>query len=235
MATKKIWLPQDIYQIKVTLRYTRPPIWRRQLVPAGLTLDALHDVLQLAMGWDDSHMHEFRIGQRRFGKPDPNDRLMGMDPIGNERTTHLYRVLGKVGAKALYTYDFGESWEHAIVVEKVLPPEPGVAYPLCVGGKLQGPPEDCGVSRVTTISWKRSVIQPSRNMRTWWIGWAANLIPRHSQSMMATGDSRLSSAGGLKTEWYVTSQFWKFITYAPLPIDRPIFPHFSPAAMFWSC
>jgi len=99
MPTKKIWLPQDIYQIKVTLRYTRPPIWRRLLVPAGLTLDALHDVLQLAMGWDDSHMHEFRIGQRRFGKPDPNDRLMGMDPIGNERTTHLYRVLGKVGAK----------------------------------------------------------------------------------------------------------------------------------------
>ncbi len=80
MATKKIWLPQDIYQIKVTLRYTRPPIWRRLLVPAGLTLDALHDVLRLAMGWDDSHLHEFRIGPRRFGKPDPNDRLMGMDP-----------------------------------------------------------------------------------------------------------------------------------------------------------
>jgi hypothetical protein len=111
MATKKIWLPQDIYQIKVTLRYTRPPIWRRLLVPAGLTLDALHDVLQVAMGWDDSHMHEFRIGQRRFGKPDPNDRLMGLAPIGNERTTHLYTVLGKVGAKAMYTYDFGDSWE----------------------------------------------------------------------------------------------------------------------------
>ena len=68
----------------------------------------------------------------------------GADPIGNERTTHLYRVLGKVGAKAMYTYDFGDSWEHAIIVEKVLPPEPGLAYPVCVGGKLQGPPEDCG-------------------------------------------------------------------------------------------
>jgi hypothetical protein len=144
MATKRIWLPQDIYQIKVTLRYTRPPIWRRLLVPAGLTLDALHDVLQLATGWDGSHMHDFRIGQKRFGKPDPNDRLMGMDPLGNERTTHLYMVLGKVRAKALYTYDFGDSWEHEIVVEKVLPPEPGVHYPFCVDGKLQGPPEDCG-------------------------------------------------------------------------------------------
>ena len=144
MATKKVWLPQDIYQIKVSLRYTRPPIWRRLLVPASLTLERLHDVLQLAMGWDDSHLHEFRIGQKRFGKTSTEDRLMGMDPIGNERTTYLYRVLGKVGAKTLYTYDFGDGWEHAIVVEKVLPPEPEVPYPVCVGGKLQGPPEDCG-------------------------------------------------------------------------------------------
>jgi hypothetical protein len=144
MATKKIWLAQDIYQIKVTLRDTRPPIWRRLLVPAGLTLDELHDVLQLAMGWDGSHLHEFRIGSKRFGKSDPNNRQMGLAPIGNERTTHLNMVLGKVGAKAMYTYDFGDSWEHVIVVEKVLPPEPGVAYPVCVAGKLQGPPEDCG-------------------------------------------------------------------------------------------
>ncbi|MGD0125154.1 MAG: plasmid pRiA4b ORF-3 family protein [Terriglobia bacterium] len=99
---------------------------------------------QLAMGWDGSHLHEFRIGQKRFGKSDPNDRRMGLDPIGNERTTHLYMVLRKVGTKAIYTYDFGDSWEHAIVVERVLPPEPGVTYPVCVAGKLQGPPEDCG-------------------------------------------------------------------------------------------
>lgn len=144
MPTKKIWLPQEIYQLKVTLLDTRPPIWRRLLVPAGLTLEVLHDVLQVAMGWDDSHLHEFRSGQKRFGKPDPNDRLMGLDPIGNERTTHLFMVLGKVGAKAVYTYDLGDSWEHAIVVEKVLPPELGVAYPICAGGKLHGPPEDCG-------------------------------------------------------------------------------------------
>lgn len=144
MATKKIWLPQDIYQLKVTLRYTGPPIGRRLLVPSGFTLEDLHSVVQAAMGWDDSHMHEFRIGQKRFGKSDPSDRLMGMDPIGNERTTHLYRVLGKVRAKAMYTYDFGDNWEHEIVVEKVLPPDPGVAYPSCVGGKLQGPPDDCG-------------------------------------------------------------------------------------------
>jgi len=144
MTTRKTELSQQIYQIKVTLRYTRPPIWRRLLVPSSLTLERLHDVLQQAMGWDDAHLHEFRIGSKRFGKPDPSGQLMGFPAIGNERTTHLYSVLGKVRAKAIYTYDFGDGWEHVIAVEKVLPPEPGVAYPICVGGKLQGPPEDCG-------------------------------------------------------------------------------------------
>jgi len=144
MSSKKIGIPQEIYQIKVTLLGTRPPIWRRLLVPAGLALEHLHDVLQVAMGWEDCHLHDFRVGQKRFGIPDPNDRLMGLPATGNERTVRLFTVLRKVGAKAVYTYDFGDSWEHAIVVEKVLPPEPGLAYPVCVGGKLQGPPEDCG-------------------------------------------------------------------------------------------
>jgi len=144
MGKKKIWLPQEIYQVKVTLLDTRPPIWRRLLLPAGLTLDILHHVLQVAMGWTDSHLHEFSVGKKRFGVPDPEDQLMDLPPVGDERGAHLFMVLGKAGAKARYTYDFGDNWEHAIVVEKVLQPEPGVAYPICVGGKLRCPPEDCG-------------------------------------------------------------------------------------------
>jgi len=144
MPTKKMQAPEDIYQIKVTLLGTSPPIWRRLLVPADLTLEQLHDVLQLAMGWEDCHLHDFRIGHQRFGKPDPNDRLMGLPAVGNERTVRLSSVLGKVGAKAVYTYDFGDSWEHAIAVEKILPPQPGLAYPVCIEGKRHGPPEDCG-------------------------------------------------------------------------------------------
>jgi hypothetical protein len=76
MATKKIASSQDIYQIKVTLLGTKPPIWRRLLVPSTLTLAQLHDVVQTAMGWQDGHMHEFRAGQRYFGKPDPEYRSM---------------------------------------------------------------------------------------------------------------------------------------------------------------
>jgi len=139
MPTKKIENPNEIYQIKVTLLYTKPLIWRRLLVPATLTLEQLHDVLQLAMGWEDCHMHAFRIGQRRFGIPDDD-----LPEIDDTRDVQLFRVLGKVGAKAVYTYDFGDGWDHAIVLEKRLLPKPGQAYPVCVEGKRHGPPEDCG-------------------------------------------------------------------------------------------
>ena len=89
-------------------------------------------------------MHEFRIGEQRFGQPDPMDGFMGGAPVRSERTTRLFTVLGRKGAKAEYTYDFGDSWEHNIAVEKVLTPEPGLAYPACTGGSRHGPPEDCG-------------------------------------------------------------------------------------------
>ena len=141
---KTLKTPLEIYQIKVTLLGTSPPIWRRLLVPADLTLERLHDVLQVAMGWENCHMHEFCIGSQRFGKPDLDEMSLGGPATASERTARLYTVLGKVKAKAVYTYDFGDSWEHEIVVEKKLAPEPGRRYPECVDGRRQGPPEDCG-------------------------------------------------------------------------------------------
>jgi hypothetical protein len=101
-------------------------------------------VLQLAMGWDDGHMHDFRIGRTRYGIPDRAEKLMGLPGTASERTARLCNVLGKVGAKAVYTYDFGDGWEHGIVVEKILMAEAGQAYPMCEDGKRHGPPEDCG-------------------------------------------------------------------------------------------
>jgi hypothetical protein len=142
-TTNTIEKPHEIYQIKVTLLGTDPPIWRRLLVPADLTLEQLHDILQLAMGWEDCHMHEFRIGQQRFG-PDPMEQAIGGPRTASERIARLFSVLGRVGAKAVYTYDFGDSWEHQVAVEKRLAPEPGRAYPACLAGERHGPPEDCG-------------------------------------------------------------------------------------------
>ncbi len=144
MPTKKSAIPLEIYQIKVTLLGTSPPIWRRLLLPADVTLSQLHGLLQIAMGWEDDHMHEFRVGGRRFGRPDPEDRFMGTPSLENERTAHLSGVLGRAGAKAIYTYDFGDTWEHGIVLEKRLPADPNMAYPVCTGGQLACPPEDCG-------------------------------------------------------------------------------------------
>jgi hypothetical protein len=134
----------DIYQIKVTLLGTKPPIWRRLLIPADLTLAQLHNVLQIAMGWEDEHMHEFRVGQRRFGQPEPADPFMRMPRTESERTARLSAVLGRMGAKMIYAYDFGDSWEHSIVLEKRLAVDPNATYPLCIDGELACPPEDCG-------------------------------------------------------------------------------------------
>src|SRR4029453_14657048 len=107
-TTNTVDKPQEIYQIKVTLLGTDPPIWRRLLVPADLTLEQLHHVLQVTMGWDDCHMHEFRIGQQRFGTPDPMERTFGGSRTASERTARLFSVLGRAGIKAVYTYDFGD-------------------------------------------------------------------------------------------------------------------------------
>jgi hypothetical protein len=144
MPAKKSAVPSEVFQLKVTLLGTMPPIWRRLLVPADLTLAQLHDVLQAAMGWEDGHMHEFSVGQRRIGRPDPEDRLMGMPSAENERTVRLSGILGRVGSKAIYTYDFGDSWEHSIVLEKRLPIDLNTPYPVCTDGQLACPPEDCG-------------------------------------------------------------------------------------------
>jgi hypothetical protein len=118
-------VPPEIYQLKVTLLDTNPPIWRRLLVPSELTLAQLHDVLQVAMGWQDGHLHQFSARGRRFGPPDPADQFMA-DDLEDERRLRVFSLFGRTGAKAVYTYDFGDTWEHSIVLEKRLPAAPNI-------------------------------------------------------------------------------------------------------------
>src|SRR5205807_10530158 len=110
-----------IYQIKVTLLRTAPPIWRRLLVPSEITLADLHDLLQLAMGWTDSHLHEFLFRGQHYG---PTHAERGVTEAIDERKVRLNQLLSREGAKIVYTYDFGDGWEHGIVLEKGLPVEP---------------------------------------------------------------------------------------------------------------
>jgi hypothetical protein len=127
----------------VTLAGIRPPIWRRVQVPSDLTLAKLHHVIQDAMGWIDYHLHQFDAGGITYGDPSLNEDGM-MDDVVNERTARLSRLAPSPKNRLNYLYDFGDSWEHTILVEAVLPPEPGRHYPVCLTGKRACPPEDCG-------------------------------------------------------------------------------------------
>ena len=130
------------YQLKVTLRYTRPPIWRRLEVRGDTTLERLHDTLQIAMGWTDSHLHQFVAKGVIYGAPDHD---WGQQ-IEDEAVVRLDQILRRPKAKLLYEYDFGDSWQHEVVLEKLLPldPECHAGGALVTGGRRACPPEDCG-------------------------------------------------------------------------------------------
>src|SRR5262245_10182657 len=117
----------SILQLKVTLANTKPPIWRRLQVPRGITLAKLQEVLQVAMGWEDAHLHDFVVGDDHYGAPDPEAPY-----VQDSRKARLAQVAGQPGMTLFYLYDFGDSWEHHIVVEKAQAPERGKRYPRCV-------------------------------------------------------------------------------------------------------
>ena len=132
-----------VFQLRIALTGTRPPIWRRVLVPSTITLADLHEVLQVAMGWHDCHLHMFIKGEQHFQPPTP-----WTDPWGNEamdtRKCRLNQVLSKPKQWMKYMYDFGDNWEHKVTLQKVLPADAKKKLPFCLSGKLRCPPEDCG-------------------------------------------------------------------------------------------
>jgi Plasmid pRiA4b ORF-3-like protein len=135
---KKADGPAPVYQLKVNLRDAKPPIWRRLLVPADISLARLHATIGAAFGWQGGHMHVFETAYGDFGRA---DRELGHRADG---AVTLEQVAPGVKDKIRYTYDFGDDWVHDIVVEKVLDPDPSTAYPRCTGGKRAAPPDDCG-------------------------------------------------------------------------------------------
>jgi len=135
-----ITAPASIYRLKVTLRDNHPAIWRRIQVADTILLPHLHGVLQLAMGWTNSHLHLFQVGKRVFAEPSPDDDF----PIIDYRSVPLNQIAPAVADHLVYLYDFGDSWEHDIVVEEILPAEKGVHHPLCLDGQNACPPEDVG-------------------------------------------------------------------------------------------
>jgi len=130
----------SIISLKVTLRGIRPPIWRRLLMPGNMTLGDLHWAIQAAMGWEDAHLHLFNIDGKMYGDPH------SVDDVISERRLSLDAMIKSGVTRFAYIYDFGDDWEHAIVIEKCQPPDEGRPYPACIAGKRNCPPEDCGGS-----------------------------------------------------------------------------------------
>ena len=138
MTVKKV-LDGRAYQLNITLKGIRPPIWRRVQVPGALSLAAFHDMIQTVFGWTDSHLHQFHIGGASYGQPDDFD-----EPVEDESAVTLAKALGARTKRFLYVYDFGDNWEHEVLVEKIVAGNSGGERPLCLGGKRHRPPEDCG-------------------------------------------------------------------------------------------
>ena len=129
-----------VYQIKVTLKGSKPPIWRRIQVTSDTTLVKLHRILQRVMGWEGSHLYQFVIGGIMYGEP----AMLGELDARDARTVTLESLGPREKSKFLYEYDFGDSWDHELLVEKRLPLDAGKRYPVCLTGKRACPPEDCG-------------------------------------------------------------------------------------------
>ncbi len=191
----------SVSEIKITLNDSKPPIWRKVAVPSDISLGELHDVIQIAMGWTNSHMHQFILrgkkpkparrklpestgtvekkvidlpgGRKGYmislkrddnAVPTPSEPTMSWFDTGdryfvtkvtpwgeptdmegeNEDAVTLAEVCPKIKSKLIYEYDLGDGWEHTIEVLKIIEPEAGVEYPVCLAGKKACPPEDCG-------------------------------------------------------------------------------------------
>ena len=134
----------NVYQFKVTLQGSSPPIWRRIQVPETYDFWDLHVAIQDGMGWDDCHLHEFEMVDPATNSPvSIGTPYEGAEDVLTERIQKVADYFSLKNPYARYVYDFGDSWDHKIQLEKVLPRE-DITYPVCIGGKRACPPEDCG-------------------------------------------------------------------------------------------
>lgn len=132
-----------ILQVKIALLDIEPAIWRRVLVPAEMTLDQLHEVIQAAFGWWNYHLHQYLIDGKRYALPDPEYDDDLLPPSLDERSVQIRDLLA--ASSIVYEYDFGDDWKHLVEIESVaMAHEPGVRYPICTGGERACPREDCG-------------------------------------------------------------------------------------------
>jgi len=134
--------PGSIYQLEISLAYTKPEIWRLIQLPSSTSLAEFHKIIQLAMGWQDYHMHQFQAGFKFYGPPLADD-YADKAILDDSRFT-LADIEKELLQGVVYTYDFGDNWEHVIMLEKVMPESEGKSFPIILDGARACPPEDVG-------------------------------------------------------------------------------------------
>ena len=161
---------EPIARIRIELQDIEPRVWRRVDVPLSSTLLALHDIVQIAFSWTDSHLFEFEVGERIYGEPE-ND-LFGERRVYKAASVRLKTVIDRGIERFLYVYDFGDDWRHDLYIEEVRAGEPDVDYPAFVDGERRGPPEDVGgVSGfMEFLEAMRKPLHEEHESVVWWYG-----------------------------------------------------------------
>ena len=181
-----------IVRLKITLADTEPPIWRRVEVPAEMTLKDLHAVIQAAMGWDNAHLYLFHVGRETIAGPGMGGEGFGMPRAIGAGRVRLDELAARGVKRFAYEYDMGDSWEHRLQIEKLLPTDPAANYPRFIDGAMHCPPEDVGGIPDSTSSSMPSPIPNTRTMRTGSTGMAACSIPPTSTPTASTRLSHVS-------------------------------------------
>ena len=132
---------EALFTLKIILLGTKPPVWRRIQVLDSINLGDLHYVVQCVMGWDDCHLHQYHSGKKRYGVPCPDEDYY---PVHDESQFVLADVLKRKGAKLRYEYDYGDDWQHEIVLESRVAATSEHTHPVCLDGARNCPPEDVG-------------------------------------------------------------------------------------------
>lgn len=132
-----------ILSLRITLDETNPPIWRTVLVPDNVSFFDLHHILQITMGWTNSHLFEFQIGDYKVDYIGP-ETIDGDEDLADAKLVSLDLLLNKTGQTFIYQYDFGDDWMHTVVIEDVVAADRDKKYPLCTDGEMACPREDSG-------------------------------------------------------------------------------------------
>lgn len=189
-TAKKPKLTDALYQFKITLLDSKPPIWRRIQIQ-DCTLDKLHGHIQMAMGWTNSHLHQFEIRGERYGNPELlNDEFEEVECVDSTRTL-LSEILPKNGKRFAfrYEYDFGDDWMHEVLFEGIPLVDNKAKYPLCLEGERACPPEDCG-GPWGYADYLAAIADPGHEQHEEMLKWRGPFDPEAFDAKQATKEMR---------------------------------------------